>query len=115
MDPFLVAASLAVHGAAIHVTSNAAGDHQNMSQPHDIEIYSAGCVACNDVVTLVSRLAGPGSKVSVLDMHDAQVAARARVLGIRTVPTVVIDGKLVTCCARRGADAVAIKALLSLP
>lgn len=38
----------------------------------------------------------------VHDMRDAAVAARAKSLGIRSVPTVLVDGKLADCCAGRG-------------
>ena len=40
---------------------------------------------------------------SVLDMHDPQVAGRAKRLDIWPVPAVVIDGKLADCCTGRGA------------
>lgn len=43
-------------------------------------------------------------------MNDAAVASRARQLGIRTVPAVVIDGKLADCCAGRGPDEAALRA-----
>jgi hypothetical protein len=39
---------------------------------------------------------------SVLDLHDPQGAGRAKGLGIRSVPAVVIDGKLADCCTGRG-------------
>ena len=59
-----------------------------------IEVFAAGCPLCQDVIDLVNRVAAPGSKVHVLDMHDKTVAARAKALGIKSVPSVVIDGKL---------------------
>jgi len=40
----------------------------------------------------------------VLDMHDTAVATRAKGLGIRSVPAVLIDGRLADCCAGRGPD-----------
>jgi hypothetical protein len=45
---------------------------------------------------------------SVLDMHDPQVSDRAKGLGIRSVPAVVIDGKLADCCTGRGQDEAAL-------
>lgn len=45
-----------------------------------------------------------------MDMHDAAVANRAKTLGIRSVPAVVIDGKLADCCAGRGPNATALQA-----
>ena len=38
----------------------------------------------------------------VVDMNDDAVSARARELGIRTVPAVVVDGQLASCCQRAG-------------
>jgi hypothetical protein len=40
----------------------------------------------------------------VLDMQDAQIARRAKDLGVRSVPAVAIDGKLASCCSGRGVD-----------
>ena len=40
------------------------------------------------------REAGSTSELVVRDMMDARVLARAEKLGIRSVPAVVIDGKL---------------------
>ncbi len=35
---------------------------------------------------------------------DPAVAGRAKSLGVRSVPAVVVDGKLADCCAGRGPD-----------
>jgi len=42
--------------------------------------------------------------VGILDMRQKDVAARAKQYGIRSVPAVVIDGKLSDCCAGRGVE-----------
>jgi hypothetical protein len=73
-----------------------------MSAKRTIEIFSAGCAACEETVALVNQVACPSCEVTVLDMKDLGVASRARSLGIRSVPAVVIDGKLADCCAGRG-------------
>ena len=52
----------------------------------------------------MNRLACASCDVSVLDMHDTAVATRAKGLGIRSVPAVLIDGRLADCCAGRGPD-----------
>ncbi len=75
-----------------------------MDAKRKIEVFSAGCPACEETVELVNRAACPSCEVSVLDMKDPQVAKRAKDLGIRSVPSVVIDGKLAECCAGRGPD-----------
>ncbi len=75
-----------------------------------IEIFSAGCPACEETIQLVNRVACPSCDVSVLDMRDAEVAARAKKLGIRSVPAVLIDGELAGCCAGRGPDEATLRA-----
>ncbi len=81
-----------------------------MSATRKVEVFSAGCPACEGAIELVNRLACPSCEVSVLDMHDAAVAERARGLGIRSVPAVVVDGKLADCCAGRGPDEATLRA-----
>ena len=80
-----------------------------MNTKRKIEVFSAGCPACEETVQLVNRVACPSCEVSVLDMHDAAVAKRARELGIRLVPSVVIDGELAGCCAGRGPDEATLR------
>ncbi len=75
-----------------------------------IEVFTAGCPACDETVTLARRLACPSCEVTVLDMHDPEVAARAHELGVRSVPAVAVDGQLAGCCAGRGPDEVALRA-----
>jgi glutaredoxin 3 len=82
----------------------------NMAAKRKVEVFSAGCPACQDTVALVQRVACPSCEVSVLDMHDPQVAGRAKGLGIRSVPAVVIDGRLADCCTGRGPDEATLRA-----
>lgn len=75
-----------------------------------IEVFAAGCPACEETIALVNGIACPSCEVTVLDMRDSAVSSRAKNLGIRSVPAVVIDGKLASCCATRGVSADALKA-----
>jgi hypothetical protein len=50
----------------------------------------------------VKREACSSCEVIVHDMKDMQVVRRAKELGVRSVPAVVIDGRLASCCAGRG-------------
>jgi predicted DsbA family dithiol-disulfide isomerase len=43
-------------------------------------------------------------------MAQAAVAERAKELGVRRVPSVVIDGKLAECCTGRGPDEATLRA-----
>lgn len=81
-----------------------------MSAKRKIEVFSAGCVVCEETIKLVKRTACPSCEVNVLDMKEPEVADRARQLGIRSVPAVVIDGKLADCCTGRGPDEATLRA-----
>ncbi|MFQ5731897.1 MAG: thioredoxin family protein [Planctomycetaceae bacterium] len=80
-----------------------------MSATRKIEVFSAGCPACEDTVALVNRIACDSCEVTVLDMDDQNVASRARNLGIGSVPAVVIDGELADCCTVQGSDAALLR------
>ena len=80
-----------------------------MTQKRKIEVFSAGCPACEDTIQLVNSIACPSCEVTVLDMRDAEVAKRAKEVGIRSIPAVVINGRLADCCIR-GVDAEALRA-----
>ena len=81
-----------------------------MSNKRHIEVFSAGCPVCNEATAMVKRNACPSCEVTVLDMKDQAVATRAERLGVRSVPAVVIDGKLADCCTGRGPDEKILKA-----
>ncbi len=80
-----------------------------MSNKRKIEVFSAGCPVCEQTEQLVKQIACDSCDVEVLDMHDADVAKRAEGLGIKSVPAVVIDGKVASCCAGRGPDESALR------
>jgi hypothetical protein len=81
-----------------------------MTAKRKVEVFSAGCAACDETVARVRQAACPSCDVIVLDMHDPAVAERARALGVRSVPAVVIDGKLADCCQGRGPDEAVLRA-----
>ena len=81
-----------------------------MSGKRNAEVFSAGCPVCEETIKMVKRIACPSCEVNVLDMKDQAVADRAKLLGIRSIPAVVIDGKLSDCCAGRGPDEATLKA-----
>ena len=69
-----------------------------------IEIFSAGCSLCEDVVKQVRDASCPSCDIQVLDMKAHDTRRRAAELGIGSVPAVVIDGKLADCCTGRSVD-----------
>jgi hypothetical protein len=43
-------------------------------------------------------------------MRDEQIAERAKRLGIRAIPAVVVDGELAACCTEAGPTESALRA-----
>ena len=75
-----------------------------------VEVFTAGCPACDEAVSLVKSLACDCCEVEVLDMKEPSVSGRAKGYGVRSVPAVVIDGTLAGCCSGRGPDADVLRA-----
>lgn len=69
-----------------------------MANTRKVEVFSAGCPACDDAVALVERIACPSCEIEVRNIRDPAVARRAKELGIRTVPSIVVDGEVASCC-----------------
>jgi len=82
-----------------------------MNTNRKIEIFSADCPLCEETVELVKRIACPSCEITVLDMKDSAVADRAKSLGVQSVPTIAIDGKLAECCVGRGLDEATLRAM----
>jgi glutaredoxin len=80
-----------------------------MNAKRKIEVFSAGCPVCEEMINLVNRITCPSCEVSVLDLRDPTVANQAKSLGIRSVPAVVIDGELADCCSGHGPDETALR------
>jgi glutaredoxin 3 len=81
-----------------------------MANKRKVEVFSAGCAACEEAIEAVKRAACPSCEVIVLDMHDDEVARRATALGVRSVPAVAINGKLAECCTGRGINEQVLRA-----
>ena len=81
-----------------------------MNNKRKIEIFSAGCSACEKAVETVKRIACPSCETEVLDMHKSDVAARAATLGIHRIPAIVVDGVLANCCASGPVDEQVLRA-----
>jgi glutaredoxin 3 len=80
-----------------------------MAAKRRVEVFSAGCPACEEAIQLVQRIACPSCEVTVLDMNDIRVAKRAKELGVRAVPAVAIEGQLAECCSGSGIDEQVLK------
>ncbi len=81
-----------------------------MAIKRKIEVFSAGCTACDETITLVNRIACGSCEVEVLDMRDRAVAERAKGYGVRRVPAVVVNGRLADCCQTGGVTETGLRA-----
>lgn len=80
-----------------------------MTVKRKVEVFSAGCAACEDTIEMVRSIACTSCDVTVLDMKDIDVVKRAKLLGVHSVPAVAIDGQLAGCCAGRGPDEASLR------
>ncbi len=80
-----------------------------MTEKRQIEIFSAGCPVCEETIRTVNELVCSSCEVEVLDINNPDVANRATMLSIRSIPAVVIDGQLADCCAGRGVSSAALR------
>ena len=84
-----------------------------MPQQRWIQVFSTGCPLCKDAIDLVERLRGDSDHLVVHDMISPQVVTEAYRLGIRSVPTILIDGRIVSSAG--GIDEADLRDALGLP
>lgn len=84
------------------------GDFE-MKRKRRIQIFSAGCEICDQTIQIIQDLACQSCEVEVLDIHEPEVALRAREYSIQSLPAVVIDGRLASCCTDRGVSIDVLK------
>ncbi|MHB8076758.1 thioredoxin family protein [Desulfosporosinus fructosivorans] len=84
-----------------------------MSDKRVVEIFSAGCYICENTVKEIKALACPNCEVKVYDLNKRcdtnECVEKANQYGVKSVPAVAINGKLVDCCNERGIDFEALK------
>ena len=77
-----------------------------------IEVFTAGCPCCDEVVKLVQSIACPSCDVQVLDMRSDKAAqAKAKRYGVNRVPAVVVNGKLADCCQQGAVEVGTLRRL----
>ncbi len=81
----------------------------NMSKKRKVEVFTGGCPLCDETVKLVKELSCPGCDVTVYDLRKKGMD-KARKYGVNSVPTVVVNGKILDCCVRRQPTAADLKA-----
>jgi len=81
-----------------------------MGGPRKIEIFSGGCPLCEEAIQMVKELTKEcGCEITVYDIREKDNKEKARRMNIRSVPSILIDGKLASCCEKRGPDKEKLK------
>ena len=79
-----------------------------------VEVFTAGCPVCTQVVGLVRAMACPSCEVRVYDLRDGcatnECREKATRYGVTAVPAVAVDGVLLDCCRRGPINAAALRA-----
>ncbi len=74
-----------------------------------VEVFTAGCPVCDPAVKTVQAAACPDCEVVVYDLRS-EGADRARQYDLKSVPAVVVDGKLCACCENSGVNEAELRA-----
>jgi len=68
----------------------------------EIEIFTAGCPVCEPVVQLVKETAGSDCDITIHNLSEQCESkicvTRMEAYGVKRLPAVAIDGKLLSCC-----------------
>ncbi|WP_339790945.1 thioredoxin family protein [uncultured Imperialibacter sp.] len=71
-----------------------------------VEIFTAGCPVCDPVVKMVEELAYDQYEISIYDLvkqcDDQTCLNKVAAYVIKKVPTVAVDGVLLSCCQNQG-------------
>lgn len=70
-----------------------------MAGSRKVEVFTAGCPLCDETARLVRELSCPDCDVTIYDLRESGIE-KAREYGVNSVPSVVVDGRLLECCAR---------------
>ncbi len=80
-----------------------------------VEVFTSGCPLCDEAVKLVQSITCSNCEVKVYDLREGCATNECRDLaqryGIKSVPTVVVDGKIADCCRVGGVDEASLRAL----
>lgn len=79
-----------------------------------VEVFIAGCPLCDEAVKTVREVACDNCEVTVHDLREGLAANgaldAARRYGVNRVPSVVVDGKICSCCEGSKVNADGLRA-----
>lgn len=78
-----------------------------------VEVFTAGCPRCDEIVNLVKSVACPTCEVQVYDLREGcstnECRDKARRYGVTAAPAVAVDGVLLDCCRRAAITASSLR------
>ncbi len=80
-----------------------------MAGKRKVEVFVAGCPLCDETVRLVKELSCPSCDLTVYNLQKEGMD-KAKEYGVNSVPTVVVNGKILDCCLREKPTAADLKA-----
>lgn len=75
------------------------GEVSVMAEKRKIEVFTAGCQLCDETVKMVTDLICPSCDLTVYDLKKDGMD-KAKEYGVNSVPTVVVNGRMLDCCTR---------------
>jgi hypothetical protein len=71
-----------------------------------VEVFTAGCSVCTPIVDLIKSNASDSCEVIIYDLikqcNDKVCLSKAIEYGIKSIPAIAVDGKLLSCCQNNG-------------
>jgi glutaredoxin len=67
---------------------------ENHDRKNENRSLQCSCSTCKETIEMVRRIAGSSHELVIHDMQQSDVASKAKQYGIRSVPAVVVEGKL---------------------
>ncbi len=85
-----------------------------MVSKRKVEVFTAGCLVCEDTVKMVKDMACESCEVVVYNLNEAcnseECLEKVTKFGIKRLPAVVVDGKIADCCLSSGPTKEGLKA-----
>lgn len=71
-----------------------------------VEVFTAGCSVCNPIVDTIKSNAAEDCEIIVYDLikqcESKECLSKVAEYGIKSIPAVAVDGKLLNCCKGSG-------------
>lgn len=78
-----------------------------------VEIFTAGCSVCSPVVDMIKAMTCSNCEVSIYNVAEPcdsrECLEKVTAYGIKALPAVAIDGKLLACCQNKSVSEAELK------